>query len=299
MVRKLQIFIIVILIFLYSGIGQSRILTSEQQLSNVTKIVSEVKEIWRIESAIMSLIVKAQDQQETLKRRDQLLNGQYIIRSSLRDAKLKANAIEDPYARALAYLVIAEGYAYQQPEIDRESFSFDEQGTETWYPYREADQALESALEASAYLIRHERIADISFFVHLQYDILRDNVKFVKEGHPSRDFYEKAQQAIEKAYQNQVHHKKSHRENSLTAKAYFYKMVKDRLVLNGVHSVEPPLLKVDTRRRDSISAMAAASAAKSKVPITKTKAFQFFDYLGKLFIPKYGLAKDTLALILN
>lgn len=299
MVRRLPITIFVILIFSYAGIGQARGLISEQQLSDVTKMVSKVKEVWRYESAIMSLMVKAKDQQEHRHRQNQLWKGQRIIRLSLRDARLKANAIEDPYTRALAYLVIAEGYAFQRPEIDRSSFTLDEQGIETWYPYRKADQALESALEASAYLIRHERIADVSFFVHLQYDILRDDVRFVKEGHPSREFYEKALQSIEKAYQNQVHHGKLHEQNGLTAKAFFYDMVKERLVLNGVHSIEPPLLKVNTKRRDSIPAMAAASAAKSKVPITKTKAFQFFDYLGKLFIPKYGLAKATLALILN
>ena len=224
--------------------------------------------------------------------------------------------ISDPYYSALSHLLIAEAYACNLPELPQPLERKDNQ-TVLWYPYKDVMRNLDSALsrvgwlKKGAYANRFGLIADVAFFVHLQYDLLRQSLDVIKAEDmdsaiiiekPSSICYTRGLQAIDQAIENEKKSLSSLQRrqdgiSELSEKAYLYDLVKSRFVQNGIESSEPALLEVDPRRRDSLESMSRLAAEMSRVPFHHTRAFKFFDFLGSAFIPKYGLAKQTIALI--
>jgi hypothetical protein len=225
--------------------------------------------------------------------------------------------LKDSYYQALGFLILAAAVAPYNPELPR-AYQRNAQGKfDLWFPYKDVMRDLEDALLSSAWLTkssypnRYGLIADIAFFVHLEYDRLRESVEVIaaEDGEgpslvekPSRVVYTRAEQAIAKAIENEkLSLASTAREKKgitrLSEKAYLFAAVRSRFVRNGVDSSELSLLLVPAYRQDSLPSLARAAYQQSQVKFTETKAFQFFDFVADLVIPNYGTAKRALELI--
>jgi hypothetical protein len=249
-------------------------------------------------------------------------SNDYMAHNCAAKKKLKeaedyvAQNISDPYYNALSHLLIAEAYACNNPELPR---ALEGRGNQTvlWFPYKDVMRNLDSALsrvvwlKKGTYANRFGLIADIAFFVHLQYDLLRQSVEGIQTEDagtativekPSRICYTRGLQAIDQAIENEKKSLFSLKRKQdgileLSEKAYLYKYVKSRFVENGIESSEPALLEVNSQRIDSLESMSRLAAKRSRVLFQHTHSFKFFDFIGDVFIPKYGLAKKAIALI--
>jgi len=294
-------------IFFYSSASLAQpIGTDQERLSHVAQLVDRGK------------AMIASD--------DSCLHMEYArtTKETLLSAEKEAERIRDYYYAALAYLLIAEGYAYNLPQLPRPYKQISAQKVELWFPYKDAMRALDKALWVSGWLKKTSHpnkygfIGDISFFVHLQYDKLRGEVEvitpdvlepggtgspFIAET-PSRICYTRAMQAIEQAYENErlsleSQERKKRGIKRWTAKAYLYQLIGARFKRNGIESSEPALINVPPQHPESLRNLARRASEESQVRFSETKVFKFFDFLGKMFIPKYGLAKDALSLIFS
>lgn len=238
--------------------------------------------------------------------------------SVFREAEDIAEHMSDEYVAALAYLLIAEGYSSGGfPSISR---LYSLTPKREWWPYKDSMKALDRALQLASWLKynpdypdRYGFMGDIFFFVHLQYDKLgselarmpvKDEMEMISPDiteTPERICYTRGLQALERAIEAERRSRKSvaRRRRGIeryTAKAYLYGAVRSRFRMVGV-SNETEQALIFVTGRGSLGNMARWAAEESNVPFSETTAFRFFDILGDIFIPKYGLAKKALDLI--
>lgn len=268
----------------------------KKKLANISNVVEQGKhELYLIHDAYMNrknmspewFTEQARKARNTFKRAENLLKN-----------------LKDSYYASLGCLKIAEGYASFYPELPlRIGVDANNKGI-LWFPYKDAMKMLDDALFYSNWIKKTNFrnkfgfIADISFFVHLQYDFLRERVAPIEpdagsSAHtlekPSRICFNRGLQAINKAINAEVYsedsqHRRKEGIKRRTYKFILFTMVKERFEINGIESSEPALIDTQADRGDSLPRMSRRAYEASKVNFTETKAFKFFDFLGDIFL---------------
>jgi hypothetical protein len=222
------------------------------------------------------------------------------------EAERCTNLSKNLYIKTAAKLLLVEAYAKHNTTVGRAIEPGPKPNSfKIWTPYKYALLRLKEASDLNDKLTDPGFKADFSFFAALQYDYLTYFLEPLdKKGtyrvHADREYCkDQSIKAINRAITNErktrQYIEKMRRFNKGTAKYYLFSEVKDYFEGTGVDAI--PIIGLPDNYKYSLHQLSNVAHERSKINFSETKAFQFFDLIANIIVPKYGMLKKTLKLL--